>query len=1082
MTTERMRTCSCGKVCKNERGVKIHQARMGCSPKPSSAQRNASPEAHETEEDQGQEEHHSALSLQATTRVEESSNGTTQDGMENTSSAERVLWPKSSDKQKWEKFDRETDILLETTLAGVATRKVKAMSKLIYTLGREEFGTKENKTQMPRPQENRRQKRIADLRRDLRRLTKRHKEARDDEKPGLEELRKEMRERLKSLRRAENHRRKRKERQRKQAQFTKDPFRFVRNVLGEKKSGELMCSKEEADAYIKGVHSDVNRDEDLRENVRLLEVEDPEKMFDDSEPTMKEVRDIIGKARSGSAPGPNGVSYAVYKNCPRLARRLAWLLKAVWRKGKLCNEWLQSEGVFIPKQEDAKHLGEFRTISLHNVEGKVFMAVLARRISTFLLQNGYMDTSVQKGGVAGVSGCVEHTSVISQLITEAKENKGDLAVIWLDIANAYGSVPHKLVQKTLEVYHIPTRIRSLIQSYYDNFKVRFTTRTFTTDWQKLEVGIVTGCTISVVLFSAAMNLIVKSVEKESRGPRSRSGMIQPPTRAFMDDMTITAKSYVEGRWMLDDIVEMITWSRMKLKPVKSRSIVLKKGKVEEKCRYRIEDVMIPSVKEQPIKCLGKWYRGTLNDKENIKEMEKDLARWMEALDKCGLQGKYKAWCYQHGVLPRLLWPLLLYEVPMSKVEAMERKINTFLRRWLSVPRSFSSLGFYSQGSKLQLPLRAVTEEYKAGKVRTVMMIAESQDPKVRQAGIRIRTGRKWQAERAVEEAQSRLRHNDIVGTVTSGRLGLGCVRRDSWKAADAVGRRTLVQQEVRKGEEESRQSKAVEMKKQGSWLHWEGVQQRKVTWNEIWRMDGQRLSFLLKSTYDVLPSPTNLVTWGLTDDPSCKLCGKPANLCHVLSACRVALTDGRYRWRHDRVLGAIGEVLEKEVKKPRRVPVGPQFTTFVRAGQEGPRGKAETGILCTANDWTLLVDTGRQLKFPEEIVVTNKRPDIVVFSRRTKQVVMIELTVPWEERVEESNERKLAKYQPLVDACKAKGWRTWCFAVEVGCRGFVAQSMWRMFGRLGIVGQSRKRTIHTISTETEAASLWIWRRREDKKP
>lgn len=247
-------------------------------------------------------------------------------------------------------------------------------------------------------------------------------------------------------------------------------------------------------------------------------------------------------------------------------------------------------------------------------------------------------------------------------------------------------------------------------------------------------------------------------------------------------------------------------------------------------------------------------------------------------------------------------------------------------------------------------------------------------------------------------------------------------------------------------------------------------------------MDGQRLSFLLKSTYDVLPSPTNLATWGLTDDPSCKLCGKPANLCHVLSACRVALTDGRYRWRHDRVLGVMGEALEREVKKPRRVPVGPQFTTFVRAGQKGQKNSTETGVLTTANDWTLLVDTGRQLKFPEEIVVTNRRPDIVVYSRRTKQVVMVELTVPWEERVEESNERKLAKYQPLVDACKEKGWRTWCFAVEVGCRGFVAQSMWRMFGRLGVVGQTRKRTIHRIGKEAEAASLWIWRRREDKKP
>ena len=39
------------------------------------------------------------------------------------------------------------------------------------------------------------------------------------------------------------------------------------------------------------------------------------------------------------------------------------------------------------------------TISLLNVEGKVFFAVLARRMTTFLTVNQYNDTSVQKGGV-----------------------------------------------------------------------------------------------------------------------------------------------------------------------------------------------------------------------------------------------------------------------------------------------------------------------------------------------------------------------------------------------------------------------------------------------------------------------------------------------------------------------------------------------------------------------------------------------------------------------------------------------------------------------------------------------------------
>ena len=40
--------------------------------------------------------------------------------------------------------------------------------------------------------------------------------------------------------------------------------------------------------------------------------------FDMSELQLKEVREVIRKARASSAPGPSGTSYKVYKNCPKL--------------------------------------------------------------------------------------------------------------------------------------------------------------------------------------------------------------------------------------------------------------------------------------------------------------------------------------------------------------------------------------------------------------------------------------------------------------------------------------------------------------------------------------------------------------------------------------------------------------------------------------------------------------------------------------------------------------------------------------------------------------------------------------------
>jgi hypothetical protein len=141
----------------------------------------------------------------------------------------------------------------------------------------------------------------------------------------------------------------------------------------------------------------------------------------------------------------------------------------------------------------------------------------------------------------------------------------------------------------------------------------------------------------------------------------------------------------------------------------------------------------------------------------------------------------------------------------------------------------SSLGLYCTKSKLQLPLKVLTEEYKVTKARHVIMLRDSADEKVREAGVKILTGRKWKAEEAVKDAESRLRHSDIVGTVTEGRLGLGCVTRSQWSKAGQKVRRTLIQSEVRRTEEEHRQTKAAALGKQGRWLNWEGVQQKMLT-------------------------------------------------------------------------------------------------------------------------------------------------------------------------------------------------------------------------------------------------------------
>ena len=252
-------------------------------------------------------------------------------------------------------------------------------------------------------------------------------------------------------------------------------------------------------------------------------------------PSYEEVKSVVRKARNRSAPGPNGIPYLLYKRCPRVLKILHMLVESAWETGRVDNEWKQAEGVYIPKEKDSRSLTQFRPISLLNVEGKVFFMIMASRLTQYVMSNRYIDTTIQKGGVPGVPGCIEHTTMIWESIQQARRNRLSLYVVWLDLANAYGSVPHQLLWKTLENHHAPIPVIKILQEYFRVFEMRFSTMAYTTKWIPLQVGIAMGCAISPCLFVLAMQVLLNASgshkDRVHIGRKFNSSSI----KAFMDD-------------------------------------------------------------------------------------------------------------------------------------------------------------------------------------------------------------------------------------------------------------------------------------------------------------------------------------------------------------------------------------------------------------------------------------------------------------------------------------------------------------------------------------------------------------------
>lgn len=61
-------------------------------------------------------------------------------------------------------------------------------------------------------------------------------------------------------------------------------------------------------------------------------------------------------------------------------------------------------------------------------------------------------------------------------------------------------------------------------------------------------------------------------------------------------------------------------------------------------------------------------------------------------------------------------------------------------------------------------------------------------------------------------------------------------------------------------------------------------------------------------------------------------------------------------------------------------------------------------------------------EFPTKHCSYHTWPDMVLVSGLTKQVLVLELTVHWEDRIEEVQERRWTKYADLVAECWRSGW------------------------------------------------------------
>jgi hypothetical protein len=279
----------------------------------------------------------------------------------------------------------------------------------------------------------------------------------------------------------------------------------------------------------------------------------------------EELTRVIRKSKSSSAPSPlDRLSYTILKRCPSVHPALLDLFNSVIMKGAVPSAWKVAAVKLIPKssaREDPSSPGNFRPIALTPCISKLLSGILKERWLRHMRANNYLNSDLQKAFLPTIPGVTEHQAKLAAVIKTARQKKRSLAIAWLDIANAYGSVHHSLIQFSLAHYHAPPEFCRLLHSWYTGLSATISSSEWSTAPVPLRIGVYQGDPLSVAIFLTVMNTL-----SDTLCSRKDLGFPLPSSPApvnhilYDDDVCIVSNTPAGCQHQLDMVQRWLEWA------------------------------------------------------------------------------------------------------------------------------------------------------------------------------------------------------------------------------------------------------------------------------------------------------------------------------------------------------------------------------------------------------------------------------------------------------------------------------------------------------------------------------------------
>ena len=392
--------------------------------------------------------------------------------------------------------------------------------------------------------------------------------------------------------------------------------------------------------------------------------------------------------------------------------------------------WKHSTVTLIHKGGDVTSIRNWRPISLQLTLYKLYSAIIVRRIASWAIS-----TSAFSEAQKAFDSCAEHNFLLRSIMTDSRRRKKDLLLTWLDLRDAFGSVPHQLILSLMKRLGLSGSVLEAVKDIYSHSTVDVRTgRESYTPVIPQNRGVKQGCLLSPILFNIALKGLLKYLSTSTTGYILAGHNFN--TLAYADDVCVMATSKTDLQGIPDRCKEFADWAGLVFNTKKCISLCL----VNHTSRLYVDHLHNPRLGTEAIPALS-WedrYKylgcptGSYRTPANVlNELRDGLLRDTGIVFSSQLAEWQKLDAFRKFLFPRLCFMLKVVFPGAIWCKKLDTALRTTIKRGLHLPPRACTKYFYLSQALGGLGIPSVEDEsHVARAAQAYKFLADTRDPRV----------------------------------------------------------------------------------------------------------------------------------------------------------------------------------------------------------------------------------------------------------------------------------------------------------------------------------------------------------------